>query len=124
MNISSDWLKCPTDWWTGWWTVGGLKGGEDEEAGEAVAGAALRHHHAVVPGWLHRNFISDFQVQNRRAGRDQETVGAVAQREVLLAALHQLQTHLQGEIIVNLSLKPAGKADGLIQNPETHSGLC
>lgn len=69
--------------------------GEDQEAGEGVAGAALARQ-AVVPGRLQRDRVPDLQLQHRRAGRDQETVRDVAQRHVDVGALQQLQTHLEG----------------------------
>lgn len=72
-----------------------LGGGEDQEAGEDVAGAALARDDAVVPGRLQWHRVSNLQVQDRRAGRDQETFGCVAHHLVTFAALHQPQTHLE-----------------------------
>lgn len=40
-----------------------LRGGEDQEAGESVAGAALARHDAVVPRCLQRNRVAHLQLQ-------------------------------------------------------------
>lgn len=74
--------------------AGDLCGGEEQEAGEGVAGAALGRHDVVVPGCLQWDRVSDLQLQDRRAGGDQETISNVTQRHVNLAALHQFHTHL------------------------------
>lgn len=74
--------------------AGDLCGGEDKKASEGVASAALARHDAVVPGRLQRDRVSDLQLQDRRAGGDQEAISNVAQRHVSLTVLHQLQTHL------------------------------
>lgn len=68
-------------------------GGGDQESGEGVAGAGHLRHQAVVPGRLQRHGVSDLQVQHRRAGGHQETLGRVAQRHVILTVLHHFHTH-------------------------------
>lgn len=76
---------------------GALGGGGDQEAGEYVAGAALAalaRHNAVVSGCLQWHCVSGLQLQDRRAGGDQETFRIVTKRHVTVAALHKLQTHL------------------------------
>lgn len=72
-----------------------LSGGEEQEAGEGVAGAAHARHHGVEPGRLQWDRVSDLQRQHRRAGGDQETLSIVTQHHVSLSTPHQLQTHLE-----------------------------
>lgn len=71
-----------------------LLGGGHQEAGEGVAGAALAGHDAVVPGGLQGDRLPGAQLQDRRAGGDQEAFGRVARGQAAVGALHQLQTHL------------------------------
>ena len=69
--------------------------GEDQEAGEGVTGAALARQHAVVLGCVDRHRVSGVQLQDRRAGGDQEPVSRVAQRHHNTRVLHQVQTNLE-----------------------------
>lgn len=73
---------------------GASGGGEDQEAGEDVAGAGLAHHDGVEIDHLQWDRVSGRQLQNGGARGDQVTISCVTQSHVTVSALHQLQTHL------------------------------
>lgn len=77
--------------------------GEDQEPGEDVAGAALAGHDGVVDHRDQGHRVPGLQLQQRRARGDEEALRRVAHGDRALLALHQLQTHLSGNIHTRVS---------------------
>lgn len=61
--------------------------GEDQEAGEGVARAALTHD-GVEPADLQWHRVSGLQIQHRWTGGDQETLRCIALCQLDVAAFH------------------------------------
>lgn len=75
--------------------LGSSGGGEEQEPGEDVGGAGLGGDDGVVQHRHQGNRVSGLQLQDRRAGSNQEAFRRVARGHGVLLALHQLQTHLR-----------------------------